>query len=245
MSTEAIILAAGRGRRMGALSDDCHKALLPVGGMSIIARLAGQLLQLDASVIHVVTGYRAAEVEQHLRDVFPRADLRFAPNPRFAETNNVVSLALGLERVTPGSDVVLAECDLVPAPGLLAPLDGRTGNVAVVSRHAAGMDGTVVRLRDGVVAEIIPAARQDAAFRFADTYKTLNAYRFSGRFCEEVLHPRVRAEADAGAYYEAVLATLPDLEIHRLEAAVVPAGAWTEVDDPGDLAAARRRFAEG
>ena len=41
---QAVILAAGRGRRMEPLSATCHKALLEIGGSTILGRALDSLL---------------------------------------------------------------------------------------------------------------------------------------------------------------------------------------------------------
>jgi histidinol-phosphate/aromatic aminotransferase/cobyric acid decarboxylase-like protein/choline kinase len=244
---QAIILAAGYGRRMRPLSDTCHKALLSVGGRTILSRIVSELLTLDVSMVNVVTGYQAADVKEHLTVEYPGAPLRFIHNERFAETNNIVSLALALDSLERGHDVVLVECDLVLAPGILARVCGASSsNVALVDTYRVGMDGTVVTVADGLLTAVFPPAAQGEQFEYRDTYKTLNVYRFSDRCVRETLKPLVTTHAeqvDATAYYEAVLATLPDLAALGIEAAVVAGEAWAEIDDPTDLLAAQFCFA--
>jgi histidinol-phosphate/aromatic aminotransferase/cobyric acid decarboxylase-like protein/choline kinase len=242
---QAVILAAGYGRRMRPLSDACHKALLPVGETTILARLMDELVTLGVEGINVVTGYRADEVEGYLNEEYPAAPLRFIRNPDFASTNNVVSLSLALDRIDPREDLLLVECDLLLAEGLLGRLCGTGENLALVDRYRTGMDGTVVTVADGGITGLFPTDLQDADFDYRDTYKTLNVYRFSADFLRDILRPRVHAQArsiDGNAFYEAVLASLPDLAACGIRAEVVDGDRWAEVDDPNDLVAARFGF---
>ncbi len=243
----AVILAAGYGRRMRPLSDDCHKGLLPIGGTTALDRIVEEVCALDPAVITVVTGYRAEDVEAHLRAGHPDSPLHFLRNERFAETNNVVSLALALDQVEPGIELLLVECDVLLAPGVLGRLcAGPERNVALVDRFGIGMDGTVVTVEGGRITGMHPTEEQGEGFEYRGTFKTLNVYRFTGELVAGTLRPLLKRHAeriDANAFYEAVLAQVPDLAGLGIEAEEVGPAAWAEIDDPVDLAAARFRFA--
>jgi histidinol-phosphate/aromatic aminotransferase/cobyric acid decarboxylase-like protein len=243
---EAIVLAAGFGRRMRPISERTHKALIPIGGTTILARIVESLQDLSVSRVTVVTGYRAEEVRDHLEGRFGAERFQFVDNDRFAETNNIVSLALGLAHVDPDEDVILVECDLLFDRSLLAGLAGeRRRNVALLDRYRTGMDGTVVSVDGGVLTEVFPPEAQGADFSYHDKFKTLNVYRFDALWCQQTLRPLLEVHAreiDDTCYYEVVLGTLVRLPEHRIEAQVIDGGLWSEVDDPVDLEAARFHF---
>lgn len=242
---QAIVLAAGFGRRMRPLTDDCHKALLPVGGTTILARIVDSLAGIGVQDITVVTGYRAADVRGYLEREYPQLTFQFVDNERYAETNNIVSLSLALEQMRLDGDVVLVECDLLFHPALLERLVPRTGNVALVDRYGPGMDGTVVAVSGGFVTQVYPPHLQGPDFAYGDKFKTLNIYRFDRDFLQRTLAPLLHVYAhqiDASCYYELVLGMLANIPAHRIAAEVVAGDLWTEVDDPNDLAMARFRF---
>ena len=81
----AVILAAGRGSRMGQLSDDRPKCLLGLAGKPLLARQMAALRRGGIAEIGVVRGYRAEMID------FP--GLAYFTNERWAETNMVMSLA--------------------------------------------------------------------------------------------------------------------------------------------------------
>src|SRR5437870_5599387 len=80
---KAIILAAGRGSRMGALTADRPKCFAEIAGRTLLS-LQMQALSASADSIAVVRGYRA--------EVFDGLPLHRFDNPRWAETNMVRSL---------------------------------------------------------------------------------------------------------------------------------------------------------
>lgn len=243
---QGLILTAGCGRRMQPLSNGTHKALMPIGGTTILSRLVESLRGLGIGTITVVTGHRAEDIRAHVAASFPDVGFRFVHNARFAETNNIVSLALAMASLEGDDDVVLSECDLLLDPSALSPLvSAEPGNIALVDEYRPGMDGTVVTAVDGYVTEVIPPARQGAGFDFNGKLKTLNVYRFEAGFCRRTLQPLLNWYAetvDAGSYYELVLGMLVSVHGQRIKASIVPAGSWAEVDDPNDMAAARFSF---
>jgi len=240
----AVILAAGCGRRMLPLTASSHKGLLPIGDTTPLDRIVDELITSGISRITVVTGHQAEEVEQHLRAHHPDAPLSFVFNERYDSTNNIVSLGLALQHVENDEEMILVECDLLLAPGTLERLcTGAERNVALVDRYRIGMDGTVVAIDDGHLAAIYPPALQPDDFAYVHTYKTLNVYRFTPSLIRDVMAPMIAASRDDHAYYEAILALVPDLRALQIEAGIVEAGSWTEIDDPVDLAAARFAFA--
>jgi histidinol-phosphate/aromatic aminotransferase/cobyric acid decarboxylase-like protein/GTP:adenosylcobinamide-phosphate guanylyltransferase len=243
---QAVILAAGRARRMQPISDHLHKALLSIGTSTILGRIITNLESVGVRRLTIVTGYRAQDVRDYVETNYPDMDVRYVHNSRFERTNNIVSLAMAFDSMSLEEDIILCECDLLLDPGVLKGLSSSTEpNVAVVDEWRPGMDGTVVTVKDGFVDAVYPPERQSSDFSYNSTYKTLNIYRFSGTFVRSTLHPILSAYANAvddNCYYEIVLAMLAGIPRHRIAAYVVDAGGWIEVDDPNDLENARFHF---
>jgi MurNAc alpha-1-phosphate uridylyltransferase len=65
---KAMLLAAGRGERMGALSAEIPKPLLTVGGVSLIERHVTRLAASGVAAIVVNLSYRGAQIREHLGD---------------------------------------------------------------------------------------------------------------------------------------------------------------------------------
>lgn len=73
MVRTAVILAAGRGTRMGALTADRPKPLLTVGGQSLIERILRGFGAAGITRAVIVTGYRGEQIEAALGDGRDRA----------------------------------------------------------------------------------------------------------------------------------------------------------------------------
>lgn len=244
---QAIILAAGIGRRMRPLTDDCHKTLLEVGGQTIIGRILEGLQANGVNEVCIVTGYRADEVEEYVTREFAQFNFRFVRNDRFASTNNIYSMALALESIELDMDVLLIESDLVYEPAVITKLmKSEYPNVALVDRYHIGLDGTVVSISaTDVITQVIPASLQAANFNFSDKFKTLNIYKFSAEFCRTTFRKLLTYYAriiDDNCYYELILGILIYMQQVQIHAEVLDGELWAEVDDPNDLRAAAFTF---
>ena len=61
---QAIILAAGMGRRLGDYTKDNTKCMVPVNGVRLIDRLLGQLAKQELKRVIIVVGYKGKELRE-------------------------------------------------------------------------------------------------------------------------------------------------------------------------------------
>ena len=113
---QAIILAAGMGRRLGDLTKENTKCMVPVNGVRLIDRLMGQLSQLNLTRIIIVVGYKGKELREYITSsLWGRsggAPIEFAENPIYDKTNNIYSLSMVKEQLQE-DDTILIESDLI------------------------------------------------------------------------------------------------------------------------------------
>lgn len=88
---KAVILAAGRGRRLGSAGDERPKILLRFGGRTLLQRHIEILEYCGVRDIAVVVGYRAELVRDEIRRLGRAGQIELVENPRYAE-GSVVSL---------------------------------------------------------------------------------------------------------------------------------------------------------
>ena len=116
----ALILAAGRGSRMGNLGDDRPKCLVELAGKSLIERQIAALRRGGVDEIGAVRGYRAEMID------FP--GLTYFANERWAETNMVMSLAAGAPWLRSGP-VIVSYADIFYRSELVRGLDNAPGEL--------------------------------------------------------------------------------------------------------------------
>ena len=91
---QAIILAAGMGRRLGELTRDNTKCMVPVNGVRLIDRLLGQLSKLSLHRVIIVVGYKGQELREYIGNRYDDLfRIEYAENPIYDKTNNIYSLS--------------------------------------------------------------------------------------------------------------------------------------------------------
>jgi NDP-sugar pyrophosphorylase family protein len=111
---KALILAAGKGTRLGALTADCPKPLLDLAGSPIIERIIGSLRDAGVGEFVVVTGYLAERMEVHLGDGSSMGiSIRCIRQENPQGTGEAVSLARDL---LSGEPFVMTYGDIVISP---------------------------------------------------------------------------------------------------------------------------------
>lgn len=249
---QAIILAAGMGRRLGEYTKDNTKCMVPVNGVRLIDRLLGQLSQLSLQRVIIVVGYKGKELREYIesqygQELTTNCQLQFAENPIYDKTNNIYSLSLVKQQMTE-DDTLLIESDLIFSDRLFPMIiDNPHPNLALVAKYESWMDGTVVRLDDDQ--NIVNFISKDA-FDYNDVdsyYKTVNIYKLSRQFSQQKYVPFLDAYTKAvgnNEYYENVLRIISLLNNHDMKALPVGKEKWYEIDDKQDLDIAEALFAD-
>lgn len=245
---QAIILAAGMGRRLGEYTKDNTKCMLPVNGVRLIDRVLTQLSPLGLTRVVIVVGYQGQNLIDYLGhrydDKFP---IEYVENPIYDKTNNIYSLALAKQQLQE-DDTLLIESDLIYDDGLFQLLlNNPYPNLALVAKYESWMDGTMVRLDDEQ--NIVDFVSKEAfSFKEVDTYyKTVNIYKFSREFSRTKYVPFLEAYCTAvgnNEYYENVLRIITSLNDHSLKALPLTHEKWYEIDDKQDLDIAEAIFAD-
>ena len=244
---QAIILAAGMGRRLGDYTKNNTKCMVPVNGVRLIDRLLGQLEQLNLSRIIIVVGYKGKELREHLETSPKKVSIEFYENPIYDKTNNIYSLSLVKNKMME-DDTLLIESDLIVEDNLFQMILGNPyPNLALVAKYETWMDGTMVRIdSDNNIVNFIPKK----AFNYADVdkyYKTVNIYKFSRDFAKHKYVPFLEAYCAAlgnNEYYEQVLRVITLIDHADLKALPIGNAKWYEIDDKQDLDIAEALFAD-
>jgi choline kinase len=240
MTRTAVLLCAGGGTRLRPLTDDRPKALIDVGGETILGRAVRLLVGAGVDHLVIATGYRAEAVRAALDR--PGPVVTFCHNPDFERTQNSVSLYRCREAVE-GKTFLKLDGDLLFHPDVIARLEADPGplSVAVDKSVLLGEEEMKV-MADGVdikrfgkklepaqcVGESIGIEKIGAAAG-ASLFRALGAAERAGR---------------TDLYYEDVYG---ELIADGLSARVVDVSAlpWIEIDTPEDLDNARRYVTSG
>ncbi|MDD6209458.1 MAG: aminotransferase class I/II-fold pyridoxal phosphate-dependent enzyme [Bacteroidales bacterium] len=235
---QAIILAAGMGKRLGELTKDNTKCMIKVHAVTLIERMLSQLVNLPINQIVIVIGYKGEKVKALIGKSYKSVPIVYIENNIYDKTNNIYSLFLAKDYLLSDTTLLL-ESDLILSDQILKKLiDHPYPNLAVVSKYQSWMDGTVVTLDDeNNILNFI----SKKAFRFneCDTYyKTVNVYKFSKDFSAHKYVPFLEAYCKTlgnNEYYEQVLRVISLLDKPDLKALPLNDEKWYEIDDQQDL----------
>ncbi len=245
---QAIILAAGMGRRLGDLTKNNTKCMVEVNGVKLIDRVIIQLSKLNLSRLVIVIGYEGQKLIDYIGHRYDDIlEIEYINNPVYNKTNNIYSLSLAKKELCK-DDTILLESDIIFENRILELLVNHPEqDLALVAKAEMWMDGTMVCIDEN--RNIINfISKEDFCYdNSSDYYKTVNIYKFSREFSANQFVPFLDAYCKVvgnNEYYEQVLRILLHLHNSTLKALPITHEKWYEIDDIQDLDIASTLFCE-
>lgn len=249
---KAIVIAAGRGRRLMPYTDQMPKCLVPVAGRSILEWQLAAFRACGVEEAVIIHGYLGHVLEERARTLGP--GIRFVRNPEF-ETNNILH-SLFCARAELEGPVLLTYSDIVFTPDVVRALIDTDGDICLtIDRDFADIyDGrTEHPLEEAEVAGLdehgrvrrvgkraLPAERAYGEFIGLAKLTGRGTSWFTGAWAElDQLYagrdhePFQRATAFRNAYLTDLLQHLIDAG-HPLTPSPIR-GSWREIDTVQDL----------
>ena len=244
---QAVILAAGMGKRLKELTQNNAKCMVQVNGITLIERALRILDRKHLSRIVVVVGFESRKLTDFILSLQIDTPVVFVNNDVYDKTNNIYSLLLAKEYLT-REDTLLLESDIIFEENVIdVLLQDKRESLALVDKFASWMDGTCMELdEDDAIREFIPGKY----LKFEEKehyYKTVNIYKFSSTFSANVYIPFLEAYFKAmgvNEYYESVIKLIAMLERSGIRAKRLTGQVWYEIDDAQDLDIASTLFAD-
>ena len=243
---QAIILAAGMGKRLKELTKNNTKCMVKVNGVTLIERMLKQIDKKNLTRIVIVVGYEGKKLIDFIGTLSVQTPVCFIENPIYDKTNNIYSLALAKDWLVK-DDTLLFESDLIFEDEVLDMLiNDKRDTLALVDKYESWMDGTCLKLDDH---DNIIGFASGKRFDFSETkdyYKTVNLYKFSRIFSITHYVPFLQAYQAAlgeNEYYEQVLKVIAALDDTVIKAKRLDGQLWYEIDDIQDLDIAESLFA--
>jgi choline kinase len=235
-------LAAGQGKRLLPLTTEVPKALLDIGGKTLIARQIEAFAACGIRDFAVVTGYASPRMEQALADIASAQRLTISTvfNPFFAVSDNLASCWMARHAMT--GDFIQVNGDNVFRSDLVRRLlDANTApaTVAINRKDSYDADDMKVMLDGARLTEIgktLPVETVDA--------EAIGFYMFRGAGAAayvETLERAMREPQGLKQWFPSAVGSLAK----RIPVATVEMNGigWCEVDVPADLQHARQLVA--
>lgn len=242
---QAIILAAGMGKRLKHLTENNTKCMVKVNGITMIERALTILDKKGLSRIVIVVGYEGQRLIDFIHTLNMNTPIVFVWNKDYDRTNNIYSLSLAKDYLRM-EHTLLLESDLVFEEDIIDDLmaDERP-SLAVVDKFESWMDGScmVVDAEDRII-DFIPGKYLDF-YEKEKYYKTVNIYKFSKDFSSNIYVPFLEAYEKAmgeNEYYESVIKLIAMLETNEIRVKRLKNQTWYEIDDIQDLDIAELLF---
>lgn len=244
---QAIILAAGKGSRLGVHTKNNTKCMLEVNGEKLIDLSLQNLARCGIKKTILVVGHQKSNLIKYLGHEKYGIEIIFVSNDDFDSTNNIYSLYLARNYLTKDNTFLL-ESDLIYDYSILeGVMNDPRPSLAVVDRYQSWMDGTVVTLdKHNHITNFVPKKFFDFS-NVKNYYKTVNIYKFSKEFSINTYIPFLESYSKAlgnNEYYEQVLRVILQLENQELEAYPLNGERWYEIDDVQDKDNAEVIFAK-
>ncbi|HTI29794.1 MAG TPA: phosphocholine cytidylyltransferase family protein [Methylomirabilota bacterium] len=232
---DALIMAAGRGSRLGAETEGRPKSLVDLGGISPLELQLDLLASRGVERVVVVTGYERGQVEAavsaRLRTPMTAA---FVWNPFWSVTNVIGSAWMARKHLS--DDFVYLHADTVFEPSVLDDLITSDADAALPidvrecepEQMKAALDGDrVLRLSK----ELLPAETA-GEFIGVGIFRAAAVSRIVEGMDAEL------AAGGLASYFEAAVNRAIEAGL-KVRAIPTAGRAWTEIDFPADLALAR------
>lgn len=245
---QAIMLAAGKGSRLGKYTKNNTKCMLNVHGKTLLERAIDALLEANIKDFIIVLGYKGENVKKYIKEkeLDKKINITYIDNNVYDITNNIYSLYLAKDYLVK-DDTILLESDLIYDTSIVKKLvDSKYESAALIAKYEEWMDGTVVTLnKDNTINSFVE--KKDFNYDEVNNYyKTVNIYKFSKEFSKRFYIPFLESYIKVygnNDYYELVLKVISGLKEVKLHGLPLNNEPWYEIDDSQDYDIANAIFA--
>jgi len=236
-----VILLAGVGSRLRPLTDDRPKALVEVGGKSILARFLEQAVETKAfQEVVLITGYRKEQIEAFVDEWKQTNDLpvRIVNNERYDETNNGYTLLCAQEWLRDG--FVLTDGDLLLDSAILSRVAASTDSVLAVDMQMK-LDEEAMKFVLNEAGNVVELSKEITVERGQG--ESIGLCKMNASDVPAIInHLALLVEnGELNEYYERAFQELIR-EGWALKVVDVGDLRWVEVDDHNDLERAQKIF---
>lgn len=229
----AVILVAGVGERLRPLTNDRPKALMELGGETILGRAIRLLTAHGVQEIVLATGYREDQIRRKVQDLGVKIEL--VPNPEYQSTQNSVSL-LACRRALADKSFFKLDGDVVFRSEVLTRLANSSAPLSVATDASRSLDEEAMKVR--IEAGRIRAFGKHLEQAHAETIGVECLSASAGVRVFDAIE-RAVAAGQKSLYYEDFYSELIRADELDAEAVDVSDLPWAEVDTPEDLERAR------
>lgn len=224
---QAIIMAAGKGSRLGELTGGRPKSFAEIKGKKLIEYNIRLLQKCGVSEIIIVTGYRREDFEELVKDI---EGITLVWNPFYELVNVLGSFYMGMEYLK--EDFLYLHADTLCDVMIMKEMLECQGDIILpVDYKSCDEEAMKVKTRDGKltrISKLIPPGEAEGEF--------IGIARFKAHTIE-ALKDKVRevlAEKEYQSYFEGALQKLAEEDRFSICCLPTEGRFWAEIDFPED-----------
>lgn len=230
--TIAVILAAGRGRRLRPLTDVMPKGLIEIGEKSILEYSLKKLALNGIKKAIIVVGYRATAIKEFFGSSFEGIEITYAENVDYATTGSMYSLLAAQESIN--EDIILLESDILFERKAIDVIV-RSKNRNVILIAACRGTGDEVFIRVDSQGHLIDLGK-DISDEEDALGELVGISKLSLSFLHQMYRQaNLRRNGKTLAYEDFILLTVKSENASPVHCIFVKNLLWTDVDNENDL----------
>jgi len=239
---QAILLAAGLGRRLEGAGGGVPKCLLRFDGASLLQRALANLRRHGVHDTTLVTGYKADRVEAEIDRLGLAGRVRLLHNRRYRQ-GSLLSLWCARRRLRAGP-ILLMDADVLHDGRMLARLlhSGHENCLLLDRRGADDAEAVTLCIRDDRPVEF--SKQPDAGLRCDRRGESVGFFRFDAACAEQlaVIVERMQRQGHDEAPYEEAVRALLLAHPQAFGWEEVDDLPWIEIDFPADVQRAKEQI---
>lgn len=236
---KALILCAGRGNRMGSVTDKIPKALIQINSKTLLERILGDLEYLSIKDAYVVVGYKKEFIKSLLKDKFKKLNVYFIDNPLYSKLNNLFSVWLAKPFLFE-KEFLLINGDIIFDRGILElAVSSELDNFSLIdTAKPVPEDGMKVKLEGNNITDFGKNISNADGF-------TMGIHKFSGKG-SKLLFTEIEDMLENGNdnYHHGAILSLIKKYSFNQKALIIKNPVWHEIDEVEDIKRCEEMFAE-
>jgi choline kinase len=244
---QALILAAGYGKRLQPLTNKIPKSLVKVNDIPLLLNILECFSGRTIQEVLIVVGDKKEQIVNTVGYQYKEMNIIYIENPIYKHTNNVYSLWLARNYIN--DDLLMSECDIFYKRSLIDKILEKKDiacNILVSKYNPSIMDGTIVEADDkNKASALILKQCQTIGCDYTNMAKTVNVYYFQKKFIVDQFMPAIETYVktqSVNSYYELVLGSLIYYRNNDIRITYIDDKEWCEIDDMDDLKRAHILF---
>lgn len=234
---QAIIMAAGKGSRLGSMTEDRPKSLVEIKGRTLLDINIVMLHKYGIQDITIVTGYMDEKIIEATKDI---PGITYAYNPYYEFVNVLGSYYMGMNNLH--EDFVYLHADTICDPTIFEEMMKSEGDIVLpVDTKSCDDEAMKVRLDNNRIVEITKQMPvEDSAGEFIGIMKV------SKNAIEDINNATVSLlrKKEYQSYFEAAIQEIINMDKYDIRMLDTKGGFWAEIDFLEDYQRAEAQMPE-